>query len=146
MLDLVVGFEAGLPHQLVVQRRPHWNSRSRGLPRSAFWSSSIASPSRFFGFFGAEIRTRARTSPRPEPPSFGAPRPRIRRSFPSSEPAGTFSDTGPSGVGTSTFAPRAASAYVTGTFTTRSAPRRSYNGEGSTRVTTKRSPGGPPPD
>src|SRR5207248_6318652 len=79
-LALVLTLEAGLVHQLVVQRRPHWNSRSRGLPRSAFWSSSIASRSRFVSFFGTEIRTRASTSPRPEPLSFGAPRPRIRSS------------------------------------------------------------------
>src|SRR5919201_4828529 len=79
-LAVVVAREAGLAHQLVVESRPHWNSRSRGLPRSAFWSSSIASRSRFVSFFGTEIRTRARTSPRPEPLSFGAPRPQIRSS------------------------------------------------------------------
>ena len=55
--------------------------------------------------------------------------PCMRSSLPSSEPAGTFSETVPSGVGTSTVAPSAASGYVTGTSTTRSAPRRSYSGE-----------------
>ena len=48
----------------------------------------------------------------------------IRSSLPPSEPAGTFSETGALGVGTSTFAPSAASANVTGTSTSRSAPRR----------------------
>src|SRR5437763_8045361 len=108
-LTVVVRLEARLAHQLVVQRRPHWNSLSLGLARSVFWSSSIASRSRFVSFFGTSMRRRASTSPRPEPPSFGAPRPRMRRSLPSSEPAGTFSETGPSGVGTSTMAPSAAS-------------------------------------
>src|SRR5947209_4505976 len=100
-------------------------SMSRGLPRSAFCSSTSASRSAFVSFFGTSIRIRASTSPLPEPESFGAPRPRMRSSFPSSEPAGTFSVTGPSGVGTSTFAPSAASLNVTGTLTTRSASRRS---------------------
>ena len=50
----------------------------------------------------------------PPPFSFGAPRPLTRSSFPFSEPGGTLSETGPSGVGTSTVAPSAASAYVTG--------------------------------
>src|SRR5205085_5407677 len=64
--------------------------------------------------------------------------------LPSSEPAGIFSETGPSGVATSTEPPSAAVAYDTGTCTTRSSPRRSYVGDGSTRVRTIRSPGGPP--
>ena len=68
----------------------------------------------------------------------------MRSSLPSCEPAGTLSWTGPSGVGTSTLAPSAASAYVTGTSITRSSPRRSYSFEGVTRVTTYRSPAGPP--
>ena len=67
--------------------------------------------------------SRASTSPLP-PLSFGAPRPLIRKSFPCSEPAGIFSETAPSGVGTSTSVPSAASASDTGTSTTRSAPRR----------------------
>ena len=40
------------------------------------------------------------------PFSFGAPRPLTRRSLPFSEPAGTLSATGPSGVGKSTLANR----------------------------------------
>src|SRR5581483_5937462 len=76
--------------------------------------------------------------------SFGAPRPLIRSSLPSSEPDGIFSDTAPSGVGTSTLPPSVAVANETGTFTTRSSPRRSYVSERATRVTTTRSPAGPP--
>jgi hypothetical protein len=95
------------------------------LSRDTFCRFSIASRSAFVSFVGTERRTRASTSPLPPPFSFGAPRPRMRISLPSWVPAGIFSDTGPSGVGTSTLAPRAASANVTGTLTTRSAPRRS---------------------
>ena len=62
-----------------------------------FFSSSSSSRSRFDSFFGTAIRTRAITSPRPEPFSFGAPWPRTRSSLPSSEPAGIFSETGPVG-------------------------------------------------
>ncbi len=51
----------------------------------------------------------------PPPESFGAPRPRMRSSLPSSEPAGTFSETAPSGVGTWTVVPSAASGNDTGT-------------------------------
>src|SRR4051794_14405285 len=90
------------------------------------------------------MRTRASTSPLPEPEIFGAPRPLMRSSLPSSEPAGTFNDTAPSGVGTSTEPPSAAVGYDTGTCTTRSSPRRSYVADGVTRVTTTRSPAGPP--
>src|SRR2546421_3567720 len=123
----------------------HENSASRGSSRDTFRSSSSASRSFFVSFFGTVRRSRASRSPLPEPLSFGAPWPRMRSSWPSCEPGFTFSDSrSPYGVGTSTVVPRAASGYVTGTSTTRSLPRRSYSFDGATRVTTKRSPGGPP--
>ena len=59
-------------------------------------------------------RARARR-PCPSRSSFGAPRPLIRSSLPSSEPAGIFSETAPSGVGTSTLPPSAAVGNETGT-------------------------------
>src|SRR5919204_2973617 len=93
----------------ILEVTAHEKSLSRGFSRDAFFSSSSASRSFFVSFFGTLTRTRASRSPLPEPLSFGAPRPRIRRSLPSCEPAGTFRETAPSGVGTSTLAPRAAS-------------------------------------
>src|SRR5262245_11722450 len=101
-----------------------------------FRSSSSSSRSRFDGFFGTWIFNRARTSPRPEPFSFGAPLPLTRSIFPSSDPAGTFTFTSPSGVGTATVVPSAASAKATGTSTTRSSPRRVKVFDGCTRVIT----------
>src|SRR4051794_39143244 len=102
-----------------------------------FWNSSSSSRLRLFSFFGTSMRTRATTSPLPPPFSFGAPRPLIRSSLPSSEPEGIFNETAPSGVGTSTLPPSAAVGKLTGTSTSRSAsPRRWYSGEGATRVTT----------
>src|SRR3954453_34748 len=125
--------------------RDHVNRPARGLHQpTAFCSSSRSSRSFLFTRFGTWIRRRASTSPLPEPDSFGAPRPLIRRSLPSSEPAGILSDTAPSGVCTSTLPPSAAVGKETGTWTIRSSPRRSYVCEGSTRVTTIRSPLGPP--
>src|SRR5947207_598229 len=109
-----------------------------------FRSSSSSARSCLFMRFGTWMRTRASTSPLPPPGSFGAPRPLIRSSLPSSEPAGIFSDTAPSGVGTSTEPPSAAVVNETGTWTTRSSPRRSYTGDASTRLATVRSPYGPP--
>src|SRR5437660_10053540 len=109
-----------------------------------FCSSSRSSRSFLLTRFGTWMRTRASTSPLPEPLRRGAPRPLIRSSLPSSEPAGILRDTVPSGVGTSTLPPSAAVGNETGTWTIRSSPRRSYVGEGSTRVTTIRSPFGPP--
>src|SRR5581483_754627 len=70
-------------------------------------SSSSSSRCFLLTFFGTVMRTRASTSPLPGPFSFGAPRPLMRSSLPSSVPAGIFSATGPSGVGTSTVPPRA---------------------------------------
>src|SRR5262249_60221331 len=64
---------------------------------TAFCSSSRSSRSFLFTPFGTWIRTRASTSPWPLPVSFGAPRPLIRSSLPSSEPAGAFSETAPTG-------------------------------------------------
>src|SRR5262249_2422208 len=101
------------------------NSFSRGLAFCALRRFSSASRSAFVSFFGTCTRSRASRSPRPLPFSFGAPRPLTRSSLPSLEPAGTFSETRPSGVGISTVAPRAASSNVTGTSSTRSSPRRS---------------------
>src|SRR6187402_746094 len=100
-------------------------SRSRGCSRSTSPYASSASFSAFVSFFGTVTRRRASRSPLPPPFSFGAPRPFTRRSFPFSEPAGTFRATGPCGVGIWTLAPSAASGYVTGTSSRRSAPRRS---------------------
>src|SRR5215218_2261464 len=95
------------------------------LHPATFWNSSSSSRPRLFSFFGTSIFTRASRSPLPPPFSFGAPRPLILSSFPSSEPAGIFSETWPSGVGTSTRPPRVAVGKLTGTSTSRSAaPRR----------------------
>src|ERR1700751_499072 len=125
--------------------RDHVDRALRGLHQpTAFWSSSSSSRSFLFTRFGTWMRTRARTSPLPLPASFGAPRPLIRISFPSSEPAGILSETAPSGVGTSTLPPRAAVGKETGTWTMRASPRRSYRADFATRVTTMRSPFGPP--
>src|SRR5262249_1877051 len=104
--------------------RDHVAGMVRGHP-ATFWNSSSSSRLRLFSFFGTSIFTRASRSPLPPLFSFGAPRPLIFSSFPSSEPAGIFSETGPSGVGTSTRPPSAAVGKLTGTSTSRSAaPRR----------------------
>src|SRR4029077_14217902 len=127
------------------RRELHENNASRGSSCDSFCNSSSASRSFFDSFFGTLTRSRAMRSPLPLPPSFGAPWPRIRSNRPSCVPAGTFSDTrSPYGVGASTVAPSAASVYVTGTSIKRSAPRRSNFFDGSTRVTTNRSPAAPP--
>src|SRR5205807_4760004 len=131
-------------------RRPEERERDERHGRTVarhptpFCSSSRSSRSFLFTRFGTWMRTRASTSPLPESLRRGAPRPLIRSSLPSSEPAGILRDTVPSGVGTSTLPPSAAVGNETGTWTIRSSPRRSYVGEGSTRVTTIRSPFGPP--
>src|SRR4029079_17709287 len=92
---------------------------------ATFWNSSSSSRPRLLSFFGTSIFTRATRSPLPPPFSFGAARPLIFRSLPSSEPAGIFRETAPSGVGTSTRPPSAAVGKLTGTSTSRSAtPRR----------------------
>src|SRR5215204_2477482 len=109
-----------------------------------FPSSSRSSRSRLFTRVGTWMRTRASTSPLPPPFVRVAPRPRMRSSFPSVDPAGTFSETAPSGVGTSSVAPSAACGNETGTSTRRSSPRRSYVSDASTLMTTSRSPFGPP--
>src|SRR6478609_5472524 len=125
--------------------RDHVDRALRGIHQTTpFWSSSRSSRSFLFTRFGTWMRTRARTSPLPLPVSLGAPRPLIRISFPSSEPAGILSETAPSGVGTSTLPPSAAVGKETGTWTMRSSPRRSYVSDFATRVTTIRSPFGPP--
>ena len=59
-------------------------------------------------------------------------------------PAGTRIFFVPSSVGTSTVPPRTASTIVIGTSTSRWSPDRLNTGEGATRVTTYRSPAGPP--
>src|SRR5207253_10948158 len=66
-----------------------------------FPSSSSKSRCFLFIFFGTSMRTRASTSPWPSPFKRRAPRPLIRSSFPSSVPAGIFSETAPPGVGAS---------------------------------------------
>src|SRR3954462_8415400 len=83
-------------------------------------------------------------SPRPLPPSFGGPSPRSRWTEPCWVPAGTRILFEPFSVGTSTVAPRIASGIVIGTSTSRFSPLRLKIGESDTRVTTERSPGGPP--
>src|SRR3954451_13856446 len=88
---------------------------------ATFWNSSSSSRPRLFSFFGTSIFTRASRSPLPPPFSFGAPRPLIFSSLPSSEPAGILRATWPSGVGTSTRPPSAAVGKLTGTSTSRSA-------------------------
>src|SRR5207248_11793482 len=113
----------------------HEKSASLGSSCDDFCSCSIASRSFFVNFFGTVRRSRASRSPRPLPPRFGAPWPRMRSNWPSCAPALTFSESrSPNGVGTSTVAPSAASAYVTGTSITRSLPRRWNSVEGSMRV------------
>src|SRR5580765_3034323 len=92
---------------------------------ATFWNSSSNSRPRLLSFFGTSIFTRASRSPLPPPFSFGAPRPLIFSSLPSSDPAGILRETAPSGVGTSTRPPSAAVGKLTGTSTSRSAtPRR----------------------
>ncbi len=59
-------------------------------------------------------------------------------------PAGTRIRFEPFSVGTSTVAPRIASGIVIGTSTSRFSPLRRKIGESVTRVTTYRSPAGPP--
>ena len=59
-------------------------------------------------------------------------------------PPGTRSFFVPCSVGTSTSAPRIASVTVIGTSTSKLSPLRRKIGDSSTRVTTNRSPGGPP--
>src|SRR5207237_9216976 len=126
---------AGRLHALAARallRRQRLGSFTRSLLEQVlvhqpptFFNSSRSSRSFLLTRFGTWMRTRASTSPLPEPFSFGAPRPLIRISLPSSEPAGIFSETGPSGVGTSTEPPSVAVGYDTAACTTRSSPRRS---------------------
>src|SRR5918997_5054157 len=84
-------------------------------------------------------------SPRLEPlPSEGGPSPRRRWTVPCLVPPGTRSFFVPCRVGTSTSAPRIASVTVIGTSTSKLSPLRRKTGDSSTRLTTKRSPAGPP--
>src|SRR5262249_57442428 len=99
------------------------NSFSRGL---AFWALrrfSSASRSAFVSFLGTCTRSRASRSPRPPPFSFGAPRPLTRRSLPSLEPAGTFSETRRPAAGTSPPPPAPPPPNVRGTSTPRPSRR-----------------------
>src|SRR5215216_1959475 len=124
------------------------------LKRSSLTSSSRSSArasrisrSRRLSFFGTTTPTRTMRSPF-SPPSvfaFGAPAPRTFNCLPSCVPAGNLTFTVPPlGFGTSICAPSTASTKLTGTSTTKSSPRRLKTGCSSTRVTTKRSPAGPP--
>ena len=63
---------------------------------------------------------------RPEPP--GTPRPRTRSTRPDCVPAGTFTVTLPSSVGTVMVVPSAASGKVTGTVMVRLRPLRPKTG------------------
>src|SRR5262249_39681820 len=96
--DQVGGDADHVPRPVVHQE----NAFALGSSRETFFRFSSASFSAFDSFVGTLTLTRAIRSPRPEPLSFGAPRPLILSSFPSCEPAGTFNVTRPSGVGTST--------------------------------------------
>src|SRR5262249_45414535 len=73
----------------------------------------------------------------------GGPRRHLQRHAPV---GGRGVDLGRGGGGIAPAARRAASSTVPGTSITRSSPRRSYSFDGSTRVTTKRSPAGAPPN
>src|SRR5262249_59306934 len=108
------------------RNRDHVDRAVGGVHQPApFCSSSRSSRSFLLTRLGTSMRTRASTSPLPEPLSLGAPRPLIRSSLPSSEPAGILSETRPSGVATSTLPPSAAVGEETDTCTIRSSPRRS---------------------
>ena len=120
--------------------------RSSGsVPRlsisSTFPDSSSSWRCSSFSRFGTSSLSRAWTH-LAAARELGAPRPRMRSSLPSSEPAGTFSETAPSGVGTWKVvrAPRRGN----DSGPTRAARCRDARtvSHGSTCVTTKRSPAG----
>ena len=69
-----------------------------------FSSASFASSVNFAGTATSTVTSRS-----PCPPASGAPRPRTRSVRPDGVPAGTFSDTAPSSVGTRIVVPSAAS-------------------------------------
>src|SRR5215218_9737544 len=83
-------------------------------------------------------------SPRPLPPSRGAPSPLRRWTVPCLVPGATRRRFLPFNVSTSTVAPCSASTTVSGTSTSSWSPACLKTGDGETRVTTNRSPGGPP--
>src|SRR5205823_6385008 len=94
-------------------------------------------------FLGTTTSNVTRRSPGlPLPVSI--PRPRTFTVLPLCVPAGTFTVTGLSSVGTFTCVPSAASVNVIGTRTVRSLPLRPKIGCFPTCTTTNRSPGGPP--
>src|SRR5699024_5757407 len=99
-----------------------------------------AAASKFEGTFTWTVTIRSPAVP----PRFGTPRPRTRRVRPSGVPAGTFTRTGASNVGTLMVSPKVSSAKLTGTVTCRSSPSRVKTLSGLTLTLTKRSPDGVP--
>src|SRR5918992_4085964 len=129
-------------HDLTFLKRSSLTSSSRSSARA-----SRISRSRRLSFFGTTTPTRTMRSPFCSPLFFvfGAPAPLTLNCLPSCVPAGNLTFTvPPPGLGTSICAPSAASTKLTGTSTTRSSPRRLKTGCSAPRVTTKRSPAGPP--
>src|SRR5436309_13072586 len=108
------------------------------LPRSSI--AFLAAPSTFLGTTTSNVTRRSPGLPLP----VSIPRPRTFAVLPLWVPAGTFTVTGWSRVGTLTFVPSAASVNVIGTRTVRSLPLRPKIGCFPTCTTTNRSPGGPP--
>src|SRR5699024_3119139 len=78
------------------------------------------------------------------PPRLGTPRPRTRKVRPSGVPAGTFTRTGESRVGTLMVSPKVSSEKLTGTVTCRSSPSRVKTLSCLTLTLTNRSPDGVP--
>src|ERR687897_2939812 len=129
-------------HDLTFLKRSCLTSSSRSSARA----SRIALPRRL-SFFGTTRPTRTMRLPFSAPffLVLGAPAPLTLNCLPSCVPAGNLTLTvPPPGLGTSICAPSTASTKLTGTSTTKSSPRRLKTGCSSTRVTTYRSPAGPP--
>src|ERR687893_1294085 len=129
-------------HDLTFLKRSSLTSSSRSSARA-----SRISRSRRLSFFGTTTPTRTMRSPLSDPPRLvlGAPAPLTLNCFPLWVPAGILSLTvPPPGLGASISAPKAASTKLTGTVTTKSSPFLLKTGCSLTRVTTKRSPAGPP--
>src|SRR5690606_25889117 len=93
---------------------------------------------------GVSTTTRAYRSPWRRSRTVVTPLLRSRKTFPDCVPGGILSETCPSSVGRSTSPPRATVAKLTGTSQERSAPLRVNSLWGLTRISTYRSPGGPP--
>src|SRR5699024_987139 len=112
---------------------------ARSASASARSAAAASSPS----VSGTVIVSVTSRSPAP-PPRRGTPLPRTRSVRPVEVPAGTFTPTRPSRVGTETVVPSASSSNDTGTLMVRLSPSRSNTGSGSTCTVTYRSPEGAP--